>query len=179
MGETAILHTTAIEVFALVAVECQCRAVGSNLGRRALTDHDLAVAQVGNLHQARGLIEFHLHSRRGDGNLITFAIHLKFAHILTRLANKNLSRRIACRITKNAAFRIAKHTEDVLAVEIERQHLTIAIGNLDRGGIYFPNTTNRKVTGKHSVSRRQHESCQEQTKRFMKIHIILFINVSK
>ena len=69
MGETSILHTSAIEIFIRLLFQFQCNHILFEHDRLHFFNHNLSVFQIDYLHQCRILIKHDLDSLRSHRQL--------------------------------------------------------------------------------------------------------------
>ena len=136
MREASVLHAAAIEVFIGLCLEHQGRTVLVKAdGLRLATG--LSVQFVGQRHESGLAIEAQGQFMRADHHFSARVLQFNGARGATRRIYQNLCRRCSLRIANNASVVVAEEAENIFTVKVDRQVLTIGIGNFDGRGIDF------------------------------------------
>ena len=135
VGEAAVLHAAAIEVFLRLFLQRQGHLLLVERNRSGFFQHSATRLEVFHAHQGRVLIKGHQDAFRTDRHMACLLPDLQRADGFARLVHQNLRFGMGYRIAQDAAFRVMEQAENVVAVEIQRQALLVGVDDFHGCGV--------------------------------------------
>ena len=158
VGEAAVLHASAVEIFIRALRQGEdgagLAAAGLEEHRRTLAQDVPATAQIRHGHRTVILGKSHLHdiSPQFPGRI---RLRNGITHGTARIPDQNVGGRISLGITDDAAVVIPEETENIRSIEIHCHPVAAVEKQLDRRRVEPPGTVHRILNRFCRCSRRK------------------------
>ena len=131
VAEAAVLHTTAVEVFASMGAEGECGAVVVEGDGLETLNHHVACFLVRHGEAARLFVDAQECACRGYLDVAAVVLEAHFLRGAAGVGHEDVGMWVGLRVTHDAAVVVAEEAENVFAVEVDSQSLTVGVDDLD------------------------------------------------